>query len=101
MAKTQTAAPAAPAPQPPAAPATTAIARFQALRQLPRLTVDDFPYAYLDMVRGGAGADVLSAFQQNLGGQTLSTFDFTRIKVPSGDTRAWQVISPETGEETY
>lgn len=47
----------------------------------------------------GNGADVLATIQQNMGGEEISPFDLTRIKVPAGGTTSW-VIEDIDGEQT-
>lgn len=87
-----------PATTPPPAPA--ALAQATALVRtgvsLPQASaVND--YALVAMINN-SGGDLAEAMQENLGGASLGTFDFERIKVPSGKSIAWQYVDADTGK---
>jgi hypothetical protein len=68
-----------------------------AVTQLARLSADN--YAIVAMANEGGG-DVREALMENLGGSSLSAFDFQRVKVPAGGALAWSILNGDTGEET-
>lgn len=53
-------------------------------------------YAIVQIAEAGGG-DVQTALAENLGGSSLSAFDFQRIRVPAGGGMAWEVMDAETG----
>jgi hypothetical protein len=63
-----------------------------------RTDVND--YAIVMMATGAKeqGLDVRGALAENIGGGSLSAFDFQRIRVPAGGGLAWEVMNADTGE---
>lgn len=55
-------------------------------------------YALIQIVKTGAANDIAEAFRENLGGASLSAFDFQRIRVPAGGGIAWELLNVASGE---